>query len=222
MPPAAARHAAAAASSTDAAPPPSGRPSHEPLTRLAFTKSDDTGGGVAASGSGSGAPAPKVRHKVTVLRDDGSVTVVPMADYGPVLPHDLAHFVVERELGVRFGFWGLVVAGAQFDTLARAAKGAPPQKRSDPMVAAHRDELLVAEALVNLLHRPNGGGSLPAGAGDDEYQAAIAEIVSSSPTAGLAVPTVQDVHRVRAGLTTMARRWRDLAPGHTVCEDVPT
>jgi hypothetical protein len=216
MPPGEARRAAAAANTSDATWS-EGVVADDagPVNRLAFTKSDDV---PPVAGAGPGARARKVRHQETVVRDDGSVSVVPMADYGPALPHDLAHFVVERELGLRWGFWGLVAAGARFDTLARAAKGTPAASRSDPLVATHRAELLVAEAVVNLLHRPDGDGALPAEAGDGAYQAAIAMLMSSPTGPDPAIPTVDDVIRTRAALTTMARRWRDLAPGDTIVE----
>lgn len=36
---------------------------------------------------------------------------------GPTLPHDLVHSVVEDELGLEFGFWGLVSAGAKLQSV---------------------------------------------------------------------------------------------------------
>ena len=56
------------------------------------------------------------------------------------LPHDLAQFVAERELGIERGFWGLVAAGATFRSTGR--------KRTKPgreLIARHRADLADAE-----------------------------------------------------------------------------
>ena len=47
-----------------------------------------------------------------VLRDDGVALELP--SHAPLhrLPHDLAHFVVERALGLTSGFWGSIASGA--------------------------------------------------------------------------------------------------------------
>ena len=98
------------------------------------------------------------RHQITAVGEDGRVGFYAMADYGAALPHDLAHVVVESLFDLPFGFWGLVGAGARFDTLNRAASGAEPVRRTDPIVEAHLDELLEAEALVNLFHEQQIAG----------------------------------------------------------------
>ena len=64
------------------------------------------------------------------------------------LPHDLAQLVVERELGLPFGFWGAVAAGATFRTLVAGGR-----KRTRPgveVIRAHVDEIDEAE---HLFHR---------------------------------------------------------------------
>jgi len=54
------------------------------------------------------------RSTTLVRRDDGVTLELP--SYAPLhrLPHDLAHFVVERTLGLLWGFWGSIAAGAVF------------------------------------------------------------------------------------------------------------
>jgi hypothetical protein len=64
---------------------------------------------------------------------------------GRDLPHDLAQFVVERELGLKHGFWGVLARGGSF-------KSVPGRRQSEPgrqITRAHRAELEEAEALVN-------------------------------------------------------------------------
>ena len=84
-------------------------------------------------------------------------------DYGPVLPHDLVHYVVEDELGLEFGFWGLVSAGAKLQSVQ--AYGARDPRRiplpDDPLVTAHLDELLAAERFVAALSAVPGTESEP-------------------------------------------------------------
>src|SRR5438552_10363117 len=64
---------------------------------------------------------------------------------GRDLPHDLAQFVVERELGLEYGFWGVLARGGSF-------KSVPGRRQTQPgrqIIRAHRAELEDAEALVN-------------------------------------------------------------------------
>src|SRR5687768_8832806 len=50
-------------------------------------------------------------HRAVVARPGAEAVQFAVYDYGPVLPHDLVHYVVEDELGLKFGFWGLLAAG---------------------------------------------------------------------------------------------------------------
>src|ERR1700736_1529870 len=51
------------------------------------------------------------RDRVYVTRDNGSSTGWDFPSYGDGLPHDLCHLVVEDELRLTEGFWGLVDQG---------------------------------------------------------------------------------------------------------------
>ena len=95
-------------------------------------------------------------NKAVVVRPDGTTDSFVVHDYGEALPHDLAHYVVESELGLAWGFWGLVAAGAQMQALV--AFGARDKRAigrtEDPLITAHLAELTEAERLVNALHSP--------------------------------------------------------------------
>jgi hypothetical protein len=97
------------------------------------------------------------KHEVVAVADAGAVRFA-MSDYGDALPHDLVHYVVERALGIEFGFWGLLARGAEFETVrahtARNRRRLPPQ--TDPLVDAHLDELLAAESVVAGLYSISG------------------------------------------------------------------
>jgi hypothetical protein len=64
---------------------------------------------------------------------------------GRDLPHDLAQFVVERALGVRDGFWGLLANGASF----KSVPGRRPTKPGQALVRAHLDALYAVEGVAN-------------------------------------------------------------------------
>jgi len=68
----------------------------------------------------------------------------PSMAAGGDLPHDLATFVIERALGLEYGFWGCVAMGATFRSLGRKRT---PQGKA--VVRAHLEELDAAEARVN-------------------------------------------------------------------------
>jgi len=66
---------------------------------------------------------------------------------GGDLPHDLYTFVIESALGLEFGFWGCVAAGATFTTLGRKRT---PQGKA--VIAQHLHDLDAAEARVNAIY----------------------------------------------------------------------
>jgi hypothetical protein len=120
------------------------------------------------------------RHRAVATTAQGSVQFA-VADYPGRLPHDLVHFVVEDTLGLRFGFWGLIAHGAQFEAVvsfaARSPKGLPPV--DDPLIAAHVEELLEAERLANTLYSLWGDSPLDGGLSPDLAEAvrhALAEV----------------------------------------------
>lgn len=85
------------------------------------------------------------------------------------LPHDLAQFVVERDLGYRHGFWGSLADGASFRTLVPGGRKRSPQGRA--VIARHLEEIDEAELAFHrhvklwLLGEPT-----PAADGLDEAQ----------------------------------------------------
>ncbi len=66
---------------------------------------------------------------------------------GGDLPHDLYTFVIEDALGIEYGFWGCVAAGATFKTLGRKRT---PQGKA--VIARHLEDLDSAEARVNEIY----------------------------------------------------------------------
>lgn len=57
------------------------------------------------------------RYAVIIHRDDRSMLEMnPAPGYDPLMPHDLLHYVVERELGLRFGIFGQLARGGSAGT----------------------------------------------------------------------------------------------------------
>jgi hypothetical protein len=64
---------------------------------------------------------------------------------GRDLPHDLAQFVVEEELGLEHGFWGVLARGGSF----KSVPGRRPTQPGRQITREYRAQLGRAEALVN-------------------------------------------------------------------------
>lgn len=54
--------------------------------------------------------------KYTITRDDGSVEQIVL-DLKTYLLHDICHYVVEKHLGYKKGFWGMLAQGHSFRAL---------------------------------------------------------------------------------------------------------
>lgn len=70
-------------------------------------------------------------YEVSARRDDKVVVRVGTPDRPKGLPHDMAHYLVERGLGIERGFWGAVAAGAVFEGMEVVSGRRPP-----PLTAA--------------------------------------------------------------------------------------
>jgi hypothetical protein len=143
--------------------------------------------------------------------------VMPMADYGRELPHDLAHLVVESMLDLPFGFWGLMAQGASFETLHRAAAGSSPVRRTDPIIEEHLAQLLTAEGLVTLFRSREVGGA----AGDADYVARAQELCERHGTDVPPRLDEQRVARIRDALDEVNGRWQFLAHGDALRLEFP-
>ena len=128
-------------------------------------------------------------HRAVVARPGAEAVQFAVYDYGAMLPHDLVHYVVEDELGLQFGFWGLIAAGAKLQSVqaygARDPRRIPPQ--DDPLVAAHIDELLTAEGFVAAF------SGLPGTGPDPELEPG-------------------QVERIRARIAELNERWQATGP----------
>jgi hypothetical protein len=92
-------------------------------------------------------------YQVFVRRDDGVLLQVRSFDRPRRLPHDIAHFVVENELQLDHGFWGLLAAGVMFSNTrvvaGRVRKEAA--ERSGSFLKRVGQEPIEAEVLVSVM-----------------------------------------------------------------------
>jgi hypothetical protein len=93
------------------------------------------------------------RAYALVERDDGAVYRLYGGTAGAGLPHDIMHFVVERELRIPDGIWGGIAAGIVFDSMVHVSGRRPPhaRERSKELLAGFRQRGLRAEALANFV-----------------------------------------------------------------------
>jgi hypothetical protein len=93
-------------------------------------------------------------YAVLIRRDDGLTARLPGYDRTRSVPHDLAHFVAEREFELTQGVYGSIAAGAMFSNMS-LVDGRPHydgQARSRAVLRAHADELGLAECISGVVH----------------------------------------------------------------------
>jgi hypothetical protein len=94
--------------------------------------------------------------RATIRRADGVVLELPGFDRKYRVPHDLAHAVTERALGLSRGVFGSIAGGGVFDNM-RVLAGRRPRhdaaERSRRLLAANKRELGQAELIAGIVHR---------------------------------------------------------------------
>lgn len=95
------------------------------------------------------------KYEVLVRRDDGVVLELRSFDRPARLPHDLAHFVVESELRLERGLWGLLAAGAVLPnmTVASGRLRAHAAERSRSLLKEAGQHSTEAEVLVGVIQQ---------------------------------------------------------------------
>lgn len=150
------------------------------------------------------------RHdRIIAIRREGTRIETTFPHKGPV-PHDAVHLIVERELGLRYGFWGLVAAGRDPETLVELAKAgghASAKRAGDPDPAIV--ELVQAERLVECFE-----AELWSGGEDDAGLLAMAEAGCSTSRVPLPDLPVGALGRARAALREFANAWIRAPLGH--------
>lgn len=156
----------------------------------------------------------RLLDQIAITRADGSSAATTFPKKGPV-PHDAVHWFVERALGLRQGFWGMVAGGLHPEAIAELAKAAghASAKRAEVPEAAIV-ELLQAERLVECFEADLWGGG---GAAADLI--AVAETACGYSHVSLPALDMVAVERIREDLGQFARDWTAAPQGYvTVLE----
>lgn len=167
------------------------------------------------------------RYAVKILRaGHPAIEMNPAPGYDPLMPHDLMHFIVERELGLRRGIFGQIAAGGDAGTFHAAP--APPEdkraaarlrrraaRRGDKLLRAGRDNAALSERAAYIcfyewLARSNN---------PDRRKLAAQYFPEAKPLRGDQLTNDGDIlinenlDRVRVALDAASAQWTSLAVG---------
>jgi hypothetical protein len=146
---------------------------------------------------------------IVVVRDDGSRVETTFPHKGPV-PHDAVHLFVERALGLKQAFWGMIAAGAHPEELVEITKAAGHASASrarvpDPDIV----ELIQAERLVECFE-----AELWSNGSDNAGLMEMAE--AGCETSHVPLPNIgpSTLGEARAALHAFAAEWVAAPVGH--------
>ena len=153
-------------------------------------------------------------YRTTAVRNDGVRVEVPAYDRTAPIPHDLVHYLVERELKLKRGFWGSVADGALFPGIQVIA-GRPHARAGEHSQAILREigqqgteaEVFAGE-LLKMMH-----------AGMDRNPAAVGKRLTEiwKPAKGAREPlSIAEAQRVCGILREAETRWQQLKVGETL------
>jgi hypothetical protein len=159
------------------------------------------------------------RYRTEIERDDCVRVQVPAYDRTSTIPHDLSHYVVERELGLRRGFWGSVADGALFSGMVVLDGRQQPNAaaRSKELIKANHENAIEAEALVRSFIEVIERGLKPDSVA---AQARLAQRWMPQHPDARAL-TSAHIQQVCAALAAAQDRWQRLAPGGSFTVDWP-
>ncbi len=144
-------------------------------------------------------------------REDGVLVRLNGGAYersDPPLPHDLAHFVVEEELELRAGLWGVIAAGGLFPQASVVAGRRRPHatRRAREAIRLAGDRLTQAEVAVGVL-------CAVARAGEESDPTVHHRIPERWRPEGL---SPRDVERACERLRQAARQWDAVVEGDSL------
>ncbi len=142
------------------------------------------------------------RSSLACRRPDGTATWSRLDSFYPL--HDLAHFAVESELGLRRGFFGLIADGWQLDNFAERG-----------FAARLPAESFLAENLVGTIERLGDDLSPP------EFATALTNSLAAQNLPPFRVLSADELARIRATRAALIARWRALPVGETLRLDFP-
>jgi hypothetical protein len=145
-----------------------------------------------------------------VTRQDSVRLSVPV--FGPLepIPHDLAHYVVEKELGLRDGLWASIAAGAILEGMKVIFGRQRPhaKERSQAIQLTNHHGIMLAELAVGIVLDTIKGKPLHS---------------IGSPTMSLISHTdsVALVQKTRPAMEAMIARWQAIPMGDALVVSWP-
>jgi len=151
------------------------------------------------------------RYETTVVRRDGVRFAVRGPDCTFALPHDIAHYVVEKALGLDHGFWGRVAAGAVFPSMSYVDGRRKPKaaERSKSALKAHPDAFADAEVLVRIFSETIREGYALAAP-------ILTHRLKDRRMAGRRAISPEEIAAVFAEYRDLQSRWADLPVGGAI------
>jgi hypothetical protein len=159
------------------------------------------------------------RDRVYVIRSDGTSSGWDFPSYGDALPHDLCHLVVENELALVEGLWGLIDQGVDVTvvknqaTLMRNGKALVDEPGVDLTGLVQAEEAVavlagpaVAVDLASCLAVARPGSRRPSPKDSDDIAAALGFHLPANAT-------LVACAAIRQRLDELADRWRNLEDG---------
>jgi len=148
-------------------------------------------------------------YDVLILREDGLTVQLP--GYGRTfrVPHELAHFVAEREFRLERGVFGCIAAGAMFSnmTVTNARHRYDGHSRSRAVLREFAEELSLAECLCGVVHE-----AIELGLGLGPAHRRLRETWGALRP-GPCPFEPADLRRALDRLDLLGARWQAVAPG---------
>lgn len=156
------------------------------------------------------------RYRAILHRPDGCDVALDGGSFNRVggdgpgeLPHDIAHLVVEDELGLRSGVWGVLVAGGMFGhaTVVAGRRAPHATRHGRAVIARAGDRIMQAEMLTRAVcdlcaaDAPADPAVIRAAVGERWWADGV---------------TVTSLERARQRLRDGAAQWADLFPSETL------
>ncbi|HVG38197.1 MAG TPA: hypothetical protein VM870_02850 [Pyrinomonadaceae bacterium] len=147
-------------------------------------------------------------YGVRLRRQDGCDYELRSFDRKLSLPHDITHFVVERELGLERGLWGSIARGAVFENM-RHVRGRRPPHSAQQSKSVIQEMDAEAEVLVSQLFAIFEKGW------EDNWPAASALLKGGWRPRHPSRPpvTAEEVKRTCLALREVQTGWNALSPG---------
>ena len=140
------------------------------------------------------------RYRVSVEGEGlGPSFMEPAPGYDARLPHDMAHFVVESELGIRGGVFGQLADGGHVNTFRPLGERPRTRvvKRGNRLAIANRDDAMRSEKIAGIAWRLWTTGA-------------------TIPAAGVEGVSAEDIARVCRGFEQASAQWSRLQVGESM------